>query len=100
MSLQGVVWGRPPRNTIANQALPCPADWVNRVCKASQPDALCVADFTYVAPRSGFVYVAFTIDAYARGTAGWRVSRTPHASFVLEARDFTWLRMNLWGERP
>jgi putative transposase len=41
-------------------------------------------DFTYVATWAGLVYVAFVIDAYARRIVGWRVSRTAHASFVLE----------------
>ena len=41
-----------------------------------------LADFTYVATWTGFVYVAFVIDAYARRIVGWRVSRTAHAGFV------------------
>jgi putative transposase len=31
--------------------------------------------------------VAFVIDAYARRIVGWRVSRTAHASFVLDALE-------------
>jgi transposase InsO family protein len=46
---------------------------------------LWVSDFAYVATWSGFVYVAFVIDVYARYIVGWRVSRTAHASFVLDA---------------
>ena len=41
----------------------------------------------YVATWTGFVYVAFVIDAYARRIVGWRVSRTAHASFVLDALE-------------
>jgi putative transposase len=40
-----------------------------------------------VATWAGFVYVAFVIDAYARRIVGWRVSRTAHASFVLDALE-------------
>jgi putative transposase len=36
---------------------------------------------------AGFVYVAFVIDAFARRIVGWRVSRTAHASFVLDALE-------------
>ena len=36
---------------------------------------------------TGFVYVAFVIDTYARRIVGWRVSRTAHASFVLDALE-------------
>ena len=35
----------------------------------------------------GFVYVAFVIDAFARRIVGWRVSRTAHADFVLDALE-------------
>jgi putative transposase len=33
------------------------------------------------------VYVAFVIDAFARCIVGWRVSRTAHAGFVLDALE-------------
>jgi len=33
----------------------------------------------------GFVCVAFVIDAFARRIVGWRVSRSQHAGFVLDA---------------
>ena len=46
-----------------------------------------MADFTYVATWAGFVYVAFVIDAFARRIVGWRVSRTAHAGFVLDALE-------------
>ena len=36
---------------------------------------------------TGFAYVAFVIDAYARRIVGWRVSRTAHAGFVLDALE-------------
>src|SRR3546814_8975143 len=48
---------------------------------------LWVSDFTYVATWAGFVYVASVIDVYARYIVGWRVSRTAHASFVLDALE-------------
>jgi transposase InsO family protein len=46
-----------------------------------------VSDFTYVATWQGFVYVAFVIDVFARRIVGWRVSRTAHAGFVLDALE-------------
>ena len=36
-----------------------------------------VADITYVATWSGFVYVAFVIDVFSRRIVGWRASTTP-----------------------
>lgn len=66
---------------------PCPLDHVNRVFHAVAPNRLWLSDFTYVSTWSGFVYVAFVIDAYARRIVGWRVSRTAHAAFVLDALE-------------
>ena len=49
---------------------------VNRDFRVPAPNVLWVSDFTYVATWSGFVHVAFVIDAYARRIVGWRVART------------------------
>jgi putative transposase len=87
MSLQGVVRGKTIRTTISNAAASCPLDRVNRQFKAPRPNALWVSDFTYVATWAGFVYVAFVIDVFARRIVGWRVSRTAHAGFVLDALE-------------
>ena len=87
MGLQGAIRGKPVRTTISDKAAPCPLDHVNREFKAPRPNALWVSDFTYVATWSGFAYVAFIIDAYARRIVGWRVSRTAHTGFVLDALE-------------
>jgi transposase InsO family protein len=85
--LHGVIRGKPVKTTISDKAAPCPLDHVNRQFKAPRPNALWVSDFTYVATWAGFVYVAFVIDVYARRIVGWRVSRTAHTSFVLDALE-------------
>jgi transposase InsO family protein len=95
MDLRGAVRGKETRTTIADKAAPCPADKVNRQFRAPRPNLLWLSDFTYVATWQGFVYVAFVIDAFARRIVGWRVSRTAHASFVLDA-----LQQALHDRRP
>ncbi|MCW2387633.1 transposase InsO family protein [Sphingobium sp. B11D3B] len=87
LGLQGVTRGKPVRTTISNKAAPCPLDHVNRQFHAPAPNMFWVSDFTYVATWAGFVYVAFVIDVHARYIVGWRVSRTAHASFVLDALE-------------
>jgi putative transposase len=87
MGLHGVIRGKAIRTTTPDKAAPCPLDHVNRQFHAPAPNRLWVSDFTYVSTWGGFVYVAFVIDAYARRIVGWRVSRTPHASFVLDALE-------------
>ena len=95
MGLQGVIRGKRVRTTVSDKAAPCPLDRVNRQFHAARPNALWLADFTYVATWAGFVYVAFVIDAFARRIVGWRVSRTAHAGFVLDA-----LEQALHARRP
>ena len=87
MGLQGVVRGKPIRTTVQDRAAPCPLDHVNRQFKAQAPNVLWVSDFTYVSTWTGFVYVAFVIDVFARRIVGWRASRTAHAGFVLDALE-------------
>ena len=87
LGLQGVIRGKPVRTTVSDKAAPCPLDLVNRQFHAPAPDRLWVSDFTYVPTWAGFVYVAFVIDVYARYIVGWRVSRTAHAGFVLDALE-------------
>ncbi|SEB10043.1 Transposase InsO and inactivated derivatives [Rubrimonas cliftonensis] len=87
MGLHGIVRGKRVRTTVPDPAAHCPLDRVNRQFKAPAPNRLWVSDFTYVATWTGFVYVAFVVDAYARRIVGWRVSRTAHAGFVLDALE-------------
>jgi putative transposase len=87
LGLRGVIRGKPVRITISDKAAPCPLDHVNRQFHAPAPNRLWVSDFTYVATWAGFAYVAFVIDVYSRYIVGWRVSRTAHASFVLDALE-------------
>jgi transposase InsO family protein len=87
MGLQGAIRGKPVKTTISDNAASRPLDKVNRQFTAPRPNALWVSDFTYVATWQGFVYVAFVIDAFARRIVGWRVSRSAHAGFVLDALE-------------
>ncbi len=95
MGLKGAVRGKVVRTTFSNPATPCPADHVNRQFGAPRPNRLWVSDFTYVSTWSGFVYVAFVIDTFARRIVGWRASRTAHTDFVLDA-----LEQALHARRP
>ena len=87
LGLRGVVRGKTVRTTYSDKATACPRDQVNRQFHADRPNALWVSDFTYVSTWTGFVYVAFVIDVYARRIVGWKVSRTAHTDFVLDALE-------------
>jgi transposase InsO family protein len=92
LGLQGVVRGKKCRTTISKDQASYPADRVKRQFTATRPNQLWVADFTYVATWSGFVYVAFVIDVFARRIIGWRVARSMQTDLVLDA-----LEQALWS---
>jgi len=87
MGLQGVMRGKKIRTTIADEVAARPADLVERDFTARHPNQLWVADLTYVATWSGFVYVAFVIDVFSRMIVGWRVSRSLRSDLALDALD-------------
>jgi hypothetical protein len=72
MGLQGVVRGRKTITTVRDDDNVRPPDLVARQFVAQRPNELWVADFTYVATWSGFVYVAFVVDVFSRRIVGGR----------------------------
>lgn len=87
LGLKGVRRGKTIKTTISDADAACPLDRVNRQFSAERPNALWVADFTYVKTWQGFVYVAFVIDVFARYIVGWKVSSSAHTDFVLDALE-------------
>lgn len=70
LGLQGIRRGKPKRTTVADLTVTRPADLVEGQFQAPAPNRLWVADLTYVRTWSGFAYVAFLIDCYARVIVG------------------------------
>ena len=93
--LRGVVRGKTVKTTVSNPAVSCPLDRVNRQFTADRPNALWVADFTFVSTWQGFVYVAFVVDVFSRFIVGWKVSASARTDFVLDA-----LEQALYARRP
>jgi transposase InsO family protein len=94
MGLYGVVRGTSKRTTVSSDCDKRPLDLVRRVFHAERPNQLWVADFTYVATWTGFVYVAFVIDVFARMIVGWRAAKSMSAELTLDA-----LEQALWARR-
>ena len=84
LGLTGAVRGKVKHTTIADPAAARPADLVQRRFAPPAPNRLWVADLTYVSTWSGFAYVAFVTDAYARRILGWRVASTMTTAMVLD----------------
>jgi putative transposase len=85
--LQGVSRRRSPVTTLREpHARPAP-DLVGRDFSASGPDRLWVADITYVATLSGFLYLAVVIDAWSRRVVGWAMDTHLRTELVLSGLD-------------
>jgi putative transposase len=85
LALTGAVRGKTKRTTIADPTAARPADLVQRRFAPPAPNRLWVADLTYVSTWSGFAYVAFVVDVYARRILGWWVATTMTTAMVLDA---------------
>jgi putative transposase len=94
LGLEGVRRGKARRTTTPDAAAARPADLVARDFSAIRPNQLWVADLTYVASWSGFVYVALVIDAFSRFIVGWQASRSLGTDLALDA-----LEMAIWRRR-
>lgn len=88
LGLRGAIRGGAFRvTTLADEKAIRPPDLVERNFRASRPNELWVADFTYVATWAGFVYVAFVIDVFSRAIVGWRASRSMRSDLPLDALE-------------
>jgi len=87
LGITGAVRGRKYRTTIPDDLAARPVDLVQRDFTATRPNQLWVADLTYVPTHSGFVYVAFVVDAFSRKIVGWRVSRSLRSDLALDALE-------------
>ncbi len=85
LHLQGVRRGKPRRTTTPDAAAARPADLVERDFSAIRPNQLWVADLTYVATWSGFVYLALSSTPLSRFIVGWQASRSLRTDLALDA---------------
>jgi len=92
LEIQGVRRGRRCITTIPDDQAAKPLDLVNREFTAARPNQLWVADITYVATWSGFVYVAFVTDVFSRKIVGWRAMKSMQTQLILDA-----LEQALWA---
>jgi putative transposase len=89
MSSDGLVGakrrGRAWKTTVADPAGAERTDLVNRDFSASRPDALWIADFTYLKSWQGVGFFSFVLDVYSRRCVGWQLSSNMRTDLVLDA---------------
>jgi putative transposase len=97
LGIRGTTRGANPQTTRTRVGDDRPEDLLDRDFAAEAPNTKWVADLTYVRTRTGFCYVAFIIDCYARMIVGWSASTSMRTDLVLTA-----LEQAIWGrlERP
>jgi putative transposase len=77
--------GKPWRTTIADPTAVRSPDLVQRDFSADRPDALWVADFTYLRCWEGLVFFSFVIDVFSRRVVGWQFASHMRTDLVLDA---------------
>jgi putative transposase len=94
LGLEGVRRGKVRRTTTPDPSATRPVDLVERDFSATRPNQLWVADLTYVATWSGFVYVALVVDAFSRFLVSWQATGSLRTDLALDA-----LEMAIWHRR-
>jgi len=84
MGLQRPVKKRKIRTTNSNHSFPRYSNLV-RGEEAKHPDAIWVADITYVRLERDFVYLAVIMDVFTRAVRGWHLSRSLDRHLTLKA---------------
>jgi putative transposase len=87
----GIRRGKGVRTTVPAKDAHRAADLLNRQFRASAPNRVWVADFTYCRTWAGFVYVAFIVDVFAQRILAWHAATDKRTDLVL-----TPLRIALW----
>jgi len=79
----------------ARQSAPPAPNLLQAPFQASRPDRVWVADITFIATRSGWLYLAVLLDLYSRRIVGWSMKERPTQELVSEA-----LKMAVEQRRP
>ena len=74
-----------PRTTDSSATLRPAPNRINRAFRAARPDAIWLADITYIPLREGFAYLAAVLDLYSRAVIGWAIDAAMPATLACEA---------------
>ena len=83
------------RTTDSNHPLPVAANVLDRQFHPSEPNAVWVADITYIPTREGWVYLAAVEDLFSRRVVGWSLSEAMTSRLAVDA-----LEMAVGRRRP
>jgi putative transposase len=87
--------GKRRRTTVAHAAAAPAPDLVERRFEAAAPNALWLADITYIPTYEGWLFLAAVVDCFSRRVVGWSMRDDLRAELVVDA-----LGMALARRRP
>ena len=94
--LRGCHRRRPFHTTQRDPQAELAPDLVQRTFAANAPNALWIADITYVPTQwEGFLYLAVILDVFSRRVVGWSMADHVRTELVVAA-----LEMAVWNRRP
>jgi transposase InsO family protein len=73
------------KTTLPGFAPVAAPDLVRRDFSATRPDALWLADFTYIRTWEGWAYLSVVLDVYTRRIVGWQLASHMRQSLVTDA---------------
>jgi len=85
LSIEGVTKRGKRRAKKPVEATPVAPDMVNRNFTATKPNALWVADITYIPTWQGWLFLSVVIDAFSRRVCGWSMRDDLKAELVVDA---------------
>lgn len=85
--IEGVANGKTQVTTLPGLAPIAASDLVRRDFTAARPDAVWLADFTYVRTWEGWSYLAVVLDVHTRRIVGWQLASHMRQSLVTDALD-------------
>ena len=85
--IEGLRNGKTQRTTLPGPSPVAAPDLVRRDFSAERPDAVWLADFTYVRTWEGWSYLAVVLDVHTRRIVGWQLASHMRQSLVSDALD-------------
>jgi putative transposase len=73
------------KTTDSNHSLPVADNVLDRRFEVSEPNAVWLADITYLPTREGWVYLAAVEDLFSRRVVGWSLSDSMTSRLVVDA---------------
>ena len=95
LGLRGRTRRRFVKTTIRDETRPVARNLLDREFHPDRPDEVWASDITYIPTREGWLYLAVTMDLYARSIVGWAMDRVMPAELPLGA-----LEMAVQRRRP